>query len=82
MFEIDSKHPVCAATSFHVTFKVMIDTKLSSILHLLLHMAQSERPFTSEELAGFLETNPVVVRRMLAGLRDLGYVSAGKGHGG
>lgn len=58
------------------------DSRLSSILHLLLHMAHSERPLTSEELAGFLHTNPVLVRRTLAGLRERGYVGSGKGHGG
>ena len=58
------------------------DSKLSSILHVLLHMAQANRPFTSEELSGFLDTNPVLVRRVLAGLRERGYVDSGKGHGG
>ena len=58
------------------------DSRLSSILHLLLHMAHSERPLTSEELAGFLHTNAVLVRRTLAGLRERGYVGSGKGHGG
>jgi DNA-binding IscR family transcriptional regulator len=58
------------------------DSKLSSILHLLLHMGHSARPLTSEELAGFLQTNPVLVRRTLAGLRERGYVGSGKGHGG
>ncbi len=58
------------------------DSKLSSILHLLLHMAHSDRPLTSEELAGFLRTNPVLVRRTLAGLRERGYVASEKGHGG
>lgn len=58
------------------------DSKLSSILHVLLHMAQADRPFTSEELSSFLDTNPVLVRRVLAGLRERGYVGSGKGHGG
>ena len=58
------------------------DSKLSSILHLLLHMAHSKRPLTSDELAGFLQTNPVLVRRTLAGLRERGYVGSEKGHGG
>jgi DNA-binding IscR family transcriptional regulator len=58
------------------------DSKLSSILHVLLHMAHADRPFTSGELAGFLGTNPVLVRRVLAGLRERGYVGSGKGHGG
>lgn len=58
------------------------NSKLSSILHLLLHMAHSDRPLTSEALAGFLHTNPVLVRRTLAGLRERGYVASEKGHGG
>ena len=58
------------------------DSKLSSILHLLLHMAHSKRALTSDELAGFLQTNPVLVRRTLAGLRERGYVGSGKGHVG
>jgi DNA-binding IscR family transcriptional regulator len=58
------------------------DSKLSSILHLLLHMAHSNRPLTSDELASFLQTNAVLVRRTLAGLRERGYVSSEKGHGG
>lgn len=58
------------------------DSKLSSILHLLMHMAYSGAPLTSEQLAAFLHTNPVLVRRTLAGLRERGYVASGKGHGG
>ncbi|MFT3803292.1 MAG: Rrf2 family transcriptional regulator [Burkholderiaceae bacterium] len=58
------------------------DSKLSSVLHVLLHMAYSDRALTSEELAGYLGTNPVVVRRVLGNLRELGYVDAAKGHGG
>jgi DNA-binding IscR family transcriptional regulator len=29
-----------------------------------------------------MDTNPVVIRRIMAGLRDLGYVRSEKGHGG
>lgn len=58
------------------------DSKLSSVLHVLLHMAHIERPLTSEELAGYLHTNAVLVRRVLAGLRTRGYVASDKGHGG
>lgn len=58
------------------------DSRLSSILHLLLHMAYSPRALTSDALAGYLSTHAVVVRRTLAGLRDLGYVRSEKGHGG
>ncbi|TFW25017.1 Rrf2 family transcriptional regulator [Massilia arenosa] len=58
------------------------DSKLSSVLHVLLHMADAGRPLTSDELAGYLDTNPVVVRRTLAGMRERGYVASEKGHGG
>jgi DNA-binding IscR family transcriptional regulator len=37
---------------------------------------------TSEQLAAMLSTHQVVVRRMLAGLRERGYVQSDKGHGG
>lgn len=59
-----------------------IDSRLSSILHLLLHMAESETPLTSEALAAIMRTNPVVVRRTLAGLRRHNLVRAEKGPGG
>lgn len=58
------------------------DSRLSRMLHVLLHMARHDAPFTSEQLAQMLRTNPVVVRRTMAGLRDAGYVRSGKGHGG
>jgi DNA-binding IscR family transcriptional regulator len=45
-------------------------------------MAQAEGPVTSEVMAKAMDTNPVVIRRIMAGLRDAGYVRAEKGHGG
>ena len=45
-------------------------------------MAQQPGPFTSETLAKAMDTNPVVIRRVMAGLRDQGYVRSEKGHGG
>lgn len=59
-----------------------VDSRLSRTLHVLLHMDQQEGPMTSETIAAMLGTNPVVVRRMLGGLRDQGYVESAKGHGG
>ncbi|ATY33789.1 Rrf2 family transcriptional regulator [Sphingomonas psychrotolerans] len=58
------------------------DSRLSRMLHVLLHMARHEGPMTSEMIAAMLRTNPVVVRRTMAGLRDAGYVRSEKGHGG
>lgn len=37
---------------------------------------------TSAELSKCMDTNPVVVRRTMAGLREAGFVSSEKGHGG
>lgn len=58
------------------------DSRLSRMLHVLLHLARRDEPITSEAIAQMLGTNPVVVRRTMAGLRDAGYVRSEKGHGG
>lgn len=58
------------------------DSRLSGVLHVLLHMAEHNGPTTSDVLAQAMQTNPVVIRRIMAGLRDQGYVRSGKGHGG
>ncbi len=58
------------------------DSRLSGVLHVLLHMAEHDAPVTSEVLAKAMNTNPVVLRRIMAGLRDQGYVQSEKGHGG
>lgn len=52
------------------------------MLHVLLHMARTDGPMTSESIAMMLGTNPVVIRRTMSGLRDAGYVRSEKGHGG
>lgn len=58
------------------------DSRLSGVLHLLLHMQHAEGPLTSEVLAQAMDTNPVVIRRIMAGLRAADYVRSEKGHGG
>ena len=58
------------------------DSRLSVALHVLLHMSEMEGPVTSEALGSLMDTNPVMIRRTLGGLRDAGIVSAEKGHGG
>jgi len=58
------------------------DTRLSDVLHVLLHMDQAEKPLTSEVLARSMGTNPAVFRRTMAGLREAGFVRSEKGHGG
>ncbi len=58
------------------------DSRLSSVLHALLHMAEQEGPMTSDALAQCLGTNPVVVRRTMGFLRDAGIVHSERGHAG
>ena len=58
------------------------DSRLSRMLHVLIHMGQHEGAMTSEMIAQMLDANPVVIRRTMAGLREEGYVTSVKGHGG
>ena len=58
------------------------DSRLSRVLHALLHLQEMERPATSELIAAMLQTNAPVVRRTMAGLREAGIVTSVKGHGG
>jgi Rrf2 family protein len=58
------------------------DSRLSRMLHVLIHMERRGEPATSEDIAKMLGTNAVVVRRTMAGLRNEGYVRSEKGHGG
>ncbi|KQQ46716.1 MULTISPECIES: Rrf2 family transcriptional regulator [Rhizobium/Agrobacterium group] len=58
------------------------DSRLSRMLHVLIHMGRHDGAMTSEMIAHMLDANPVVIRRTMAGLRDRGYVSSVKGHGG
>ena len=58
------------------------DTRLSRMLHVLIHMDRHEARATSETIAQMLGTNPVVVRRTLGLLKEKGYVRSEKGHQG
>lgn len=58
------------------------DSRLSRVLHALLHLEQMQEPATSELIAGMLGTNAAVVRRTMGGLRAAGIVTSTKGHRG
>ena len=58
------------------------DSRLSRVLHALVHLDATDTPVTSTKMAEMLMTNPVVVRRTMALLRDKGYVQSSKGHKG
>jgi Rrf2 family protein len=57
-------------------------TRFSVALHVLAHLVDAREPQTSEQLAACVGTNPVVVRRTLAGLREAGLVTSSRGTGG
>lgn len=58
------------------------DSRLSTVLHALLHMAEHDGPMTSEALGRCLGANSVVVRRTMGLLRDAGLVRSERGHTG
>ena len=57
-------------------------SRFSVALHVLTHLVDADGPQTSEQLAGCVGTNAVVVRRTLAGLREAGLVTSSRGTGG
>ena len=57
-------------------------TRFSVAIHALAHLVDAPEPVTSGQLASCIGTNPVVVRRTLAGLRDAGVVTSERGAGG
>ena len=58
------------------------DFRLSRMLHVLVHLHGRKGTASSEEIATMLDTKPVLVRRMMAGLRTAGYVNSTGGRGG
>jgi Rrf2 family protein len=58
------------------------DTRLARVAHVLVHMSFNEGTATSETIAAMLDTNPVVVRRIMGALREGGYVSSERGPNG
>jgi DNA-binding IscR family transcriptional regulator len=60
----------------------MSDTRLSRMLHVLVHMHLFGGTETSETIALMLNTNPVVVRRTMGVLRDHGLVTSTGGRSG
>lgn len=58
------------------------NSRASVALHALAHLVKRQTPITSEELGKCLQTNPVVIRRVLGELKKAGIVDSEKGHGG
>ncbi|GAB4234932.1 MAG: Rrf2 family transcriptional regulator [Acidobacteriota bacterium] len=58
----------------------MVNTRLSVAIHVLTLLAlRHPEPATSEFIAGSVNTNPVVIRRILARLREAGLVASRPG---
>ena len=60
----------------------MSDTRLSRMMHVLVHMQLLGGSETSEVISRMLNTHPVVVRRTMALLRDAGIVTSVGGRSG
>lgn len=58
------------------------DSRLSRMLHVLIHMAGQDATMTSEHIGRMLGTNAAVVRRTMAGMRKAELVVSGRGPGG
>jgi Rrf2 family protein len=60
-----------------------ISSRFAVAVHALAYMAwRRAEPVTSERLAGSVNTNPVVVRRIIGALRNAGLVTVQPGVGG
>ena len=61
----------------------MLSSKLSVGVHILAALTLHKgTPLTSGQIAGSVNTNPVVIRRLLGLLREAGYVESRNGVGG
>jgi DNA-binding IscR family transcriptional regulator len=60
----------------------MSDTRLARMMHVLVHMHLLGGSETSDVIARMLNTNPVVVRRTMGLLRNVGLVSSAGGRSG
>lgn len=61
----------------------MVNSRFTVAIHVLCLLAsQKAQPLTSEYIAGSVNTNPVVIRRLLAALRKAGVVKSQGGSAG
>ena len=58
------------------------DSRLSRVLHVLIHMGANNEPLSSSQIGAMLATNPAVVRRLMASLSKAGFITTIPGRGG
>ncbi|NVC95089.1 HTH domain-containing protein [Vibrio natriegens] len=59
-----------------------LDSRLSRVLHILLHLTHENKPMSSQHFATMLGTQSAVIRRTMAGLNKAGYITSTKGKNG
>lgn len=59
-----------------------LDSRLSRVLHILLHLTHENIPMSSQHFATMLGTQSAVIRRTMAGLNKAGYITSTKGKNG
>lgn len=57
-------------------------SRLSVAVHILTLIALNSKSFTSEQIAESVQTNPVIIRRIIGKLKKAGMVSVRAGAGG
>ncbi|WP_335582962.1 Rrf2 family transcriptional regulator [Cupriavidus malaysiensis] len=60
----------------HYLKRMQRDTRLARLLHVLIHMHLRGGMTTSDTIAQMLHTQPSLVRRTMAALREAGYVES------
>ena len=59
-----------------------LDSRLSRVLHILLHLVNEDKPMSSQHFATMLGTQSAVIRRTMTGLNKAGYIRSTKGKNG
>ena len=59
-----------------------MDTRFSSAIHALILIAESEKPMTSEDIAGSVGTNASYIRKIIGSLKKKDIIESHQGIGG
>ncbi len=59
-----------------------MDTRFSSAIHMLILIAESEKPMTSEDIAGSVGTNASYIRKIIGSLKKKDIIESHQGISG